>query len=351
MSDDLTLKQRVEEFWRWFPTVCDRYYQAIETGSFEELLDEFSRKLSSLLFDMAWVFGPGADEAGHSLTISGECVPTKQLVARYWSEQAVELPGWTFYGSRQASPPEKLIDMEISVGEEKSVDTKNFLIKLRADKELQRFDIKAWHEALRDVPREHHQQIVYLLIDEALGEFYSAMWISDVIIRPFKAEKAHVNLVGLSQHMEKLIEKRGWKRLQPLEEYTVYQLPEQADFPRGDTIVGISCIPEVIFELIENGGSLQDDPLLGTGAELVYIQLDIDIFPEGEQSNRRAEIEDRLEEHLVQHRSGYTLGGAFGQNFGYIDLILFDGDRSRDLVKQILQDLQLADRARLVSFC
>lgn len=348
---EATLKERVAEFWKWFPSVSQRYYQAIEESRFEELLDEFSAKMSALLYDMAWVFGPGADESSHSLTISGECVAVKQLIAKYWRECAVETPGWTFYGSRQPSDPEKLAEMEISVSHEKSVDTENFLLKVRVNDEIERIDLIAWHESLRVVPREHHDQILFLLIDEALGEFGSSMWLGDISIKPIKPEKATVNLVKLREHVEKIVREKGWERLPPLEEYTVYQLPEKGDFPRGDTIVGISCIPDVIFELIENNGTLNDDPIEGTGAELVYIQLDIDVFPEGSQSNRRGEIEDKLEEHLVEHRSGYTLGGAFGEKYGYIDLILFDGDHSRDLVKKVLTELHLADKARLVSFC
>ena len=346
-----TLKQRVEQFWKWFPTVSQLYFDALEQNKLDSLVEEFSQHMSSYLHDMAWVFGPGPTEDSHSLTVSGECLAVKQLVARYWLDCAIEVPGWSFYSSRQPTEPEKLAGMELTVGKEKSIDTVNFLLKVRIDEENQIFDLRAWHESFRVVPRSHHEEILFLLLDEALGEFGASMWLGDVAIKPIKPEKATVNLVNLRSHLQKIIDEKGWQRLPPLEEYAVYELPERGDFPRGDTICGISCIPEAIFELIENRGALQTDLLDGTGAELVYIQIDSDALPVDKEAEFRAEVEDLLEERLRETKSGYTLGGAYGASYSYIDLILFDGDESRKLVKSQLSTLNLADRSRLVSFC
>jgi hypothetical protein len=201
------------------------------------------------------------------------------------------------------------------------------------------------------VPEEHHNQILFLLLDEALGEFGTSMWIGEIVIKPLSAQKATVTIDQLGPYIADKVAELGWEKLPPLEEYAVYRLPEQAEFPRGDTVVGISCIPDAIYELLECDGTLEEDLLEGTGAELVYIQLDGELFENGSESDKRGEIEDALEEFLVKHRSGYTLGGAFGTKYSYIDLILFDGDRSRDLVKQKLTEMNLANRSRLVSFC
>lgn len=353
MSETLTttLKQRVEQFWKWFPSVSQKYFDALEQNQFDSLVEEFGRQMSTFLYDMAWVFGPGPNDDSHSLTVSGECLAIKQLIAKYWLECAVEVPGWSFHSSRQPTDPDKLAGMELTVGKEKSIDTSNFLLKVRVDEENQVFDLRAWHENFRVVPRSHHDEILFLLLDEALGEFGASMWLGDVGIKPIKPEKATVNLVNLRAYLQKIIDEKGWQRLPPLEEYAVYELPERGDFARGDTVCGISCIPEVIFELIENRGTLQNDLLEGTGAELVYVQVDSDALPQDKEAEFRAEIEDLLEEQLRATRSGYTLGGAYGSSYSYIDLILFDGDESRKLVKHILSSKNLADRSRLVSFC
>ena len=48
--------------------------------------------------------------------------------------------------------------------------------------------------------------------------------------------------------------------------------------------------------------------------------------------------------------SGRLLGGAMGTQNGYIDLLIFDGDQSRQIIQDTLADLQLQKRAKLESF-
>jgi len=48
------------------------------------------------------------------------------------------------------------------------------------------------------------------------------------------------------------------------------------------------------------------------------------------------EVEDALEEELKGSASGRLLGGAFGTKNAYIDLLLFDGPTSLEIVHQVL---------------
>jgi hypothetical protein len=246
LEESKTFKERVEEFWEWYQQVAERFFQTIENNQCADLVDEVSEKMGLLLYDMAWVFGPG-ENGGHSLTVSGEGLVVKQMLAKYWAECAPPIPGWTFYGSRQPSLSNLLGEMQISVSEEESVDAKNFNIRIRPNKDEQLFDIIAWHENLRIVPEEHHHQILFLLLDEALGEFGTSMWIGEIKIKPIPEEKVALTLDRLAEYISKQIAKRGWEKLPPLEEYAVYRMPSQSDFPRGDTVVGMSCMPQVVW--------------------------------------------------------------------------------------------------------
>ncbi len=83
---------------------------------------------------------------------------------------------------------------------------------------------------------------------------------------------------------------------------------------------------------------------------MAYIAIDGSIFPDGEQTPVRGNIEDAVGDALEANLSGRALGGAFGVNESYIDLLLLDGDNSRQLVQQTLDDLQLHSRSQIESF-
>ena len=332
-----TFKKGVAEFWDWYPEVSQRFYDTIENGDCEKLTDETVNFMSEHLPHLSWVFGPG-EAGGHSFTVSGEGLVPKQLLADYWCKQAKELPGWTFYSSRQ---PSTVSEMAIAVGGQEKVDSDRFLIQTDVDDENQLVHIVAWHPALTQVPQEHHFQILFLLLDEALGEFGTQTWIGEIKIEPIATGAKTRTLTELPDYIEQINRYHEWEKLPPPETYSLYKVNEQRDGPRGDTIVGTSIIPNVVSRYIHHRGKLPEDPLEGTGAMLAYVAINSKIFPEGKQSDVRGNIEDALDEALGAHLSGRTLGGAFGTNESYIDLLLFDGDESRKIVLKTLDGLQL----------
>ena len=294
---------------------------------------------------LAWVFGPG-QEGGHSFTVSGEGQIAKQLLAEYWLSHAVQLQGWTFYGSRQSTPGFE--DFVIQIGELGKVDAENFLVKTVVDEESQKLDIVAWHPMFADLPEEHHGQLLFLFLDEALGEFGVQSWIGNIDIDPVDADAVDDRNVHRLSNLPKFIDDiyryHGWEKLSPLEEYTAYTVPEQFDAPRGDTIAGITCIPGLLSELLSNEGHLEEDPLDETGAALAYLEFQGSVFPDGDEANVRQNIEDAIADALEQDGDGKTLGGGTGTKSGYIDLLLFNGNRSRELVDDAMNKLELADR-------
>ena len=53
--------------------------------------------------------------------------------------------------------------------------------------------------------------------------------------------------------------------------------------------------------------------------------------------DKRSIIEESLDKALLSAQSGRVLGGAFGTQFGYIDLLLFDGRNSLEIVERVLR--------------
>jgi len=58
------------------------------------------------------------------------------------------------------------------------------------------------------------------------------------------------------------------------------------------------------------------------------LTMDARLFPEGQQVETRDVIENVLAAALESEQSGRVLGGAFGTQFAYLDLMLFNGQDS-----------------------
>lgn len=344
-----TFKERVAEFWQWFPQVADRYYQMIEQGNCASLAPEVSKVSERLLPHMAWVFGPG-ENGGHSFTVSGEGQLVKQLLAEYWHSQAPTIPHWTFYASRQPARFDDLKKFSISFAKGEGIDMEHFLVKTSVDEEAQKVDIVAWHPSLQKVPPDHHYQILFLLLDEALGEFGTEMWLGEIRIETLAEGPGLITLADLPSMIEKANKYYQWEKVSPLQSYSLYEISEPSDSPRGDTLTGTTCIGSLLMEFLNNGGKFEEDPLAGTGAQLAYIAINASVTPDGAEVEVRANIEDALSEALEREHSGRTLGGAFGSQQSYIDLLLLDGDSSRRIVETVLDGLQLRGRAQIKTF-
>lgn len=344
-----TFKTRVAKFWKWFPDVAKRFEVAVAADDPQAVVAEVSEFMAENLPGLSWALGRG-ETGDNAFTLTGEGQVPKQLLAEYWHLQAVELPGWTFYASRQPSSPETLKDVAIGVSDEEQIDAANFLIKTSVDEESEQIDITAWHPVLEKVPEEHHFQILFLLLDEALGEFGVQTWLGELKVEPITDTNGTRSLLELPRFIEQVNNYHQWEKFPPLETYSTYEVPEQVSGPRGDTVVGSSCIPEVIFDYIENGGHTSENPLEDTGAEFVYVAIDGEVFPDGDEVDARSSIEDELDEALETALSGRTVGGATGISQSYIDLLIYDGDHSREIIELTLERLQLANRFKLVNF-
>ncbi len=345
-----TFKQRVASFWKWYAANADHFLQTINGDRCADLMPEVSEFMDVTLPKLCWAFGPG-EEGGHSFTLTGEGDRLRQLLTDYWLQQAPTIKGWTFYASRQPSSAEALKNMSISLGEDAQVDCESLLVKTDVDADKQLIHIVAWHTRFAELPEEHRGKILFLLLDEALGEFGVEKWIGGIEIKPIVPGEFVRPLVSLPDFIEKMNAYHQWEKLEPLDTYSTYQLDEQFHHRRGDVFVGTTCIPNVIGELIEHEGRLPSDPLAQLGAELAYFTFDSAAFPEGAEVKARGEVEDALDEALQTQASGRVLGGAFGTEHAYIDLLLFDGEDSRRIVETTLKPFELRGPRSFETFC
>ena len=334
-TGDPTFKERVEGFWNWYSENSERIFQAIETGNFDDIHPDISENVSKMWSQLAWVFGPGSEEkGGHSFTISGEGILSRQFLADYWMSRAPELENWTFYSSRQ--PGDIHSGISIEMGEDK-FDFAGLWITPELDEEDQIVHITAWHPTFETAEDNKKDTALFIMLDEVLGEFGTDQWIGRITKSDTKLEGAFPAL-ELRDYLHDLEVERGWTKLPPTESYSTYQINEPDDaFLRSDTIGGSTCHMRLVAEFLESRGPIEEDEIKGSGAEFVFVAFPSEICPEGEQVAFRGEIEDAIEAVLGKDHSGRVLGGAIGMINCYIDIMIFDGDQSIRSIAEVLE--------------
>jgi hypothetical protein len=334
---ELTFKNRVQLFWEWYTQVATRFYQVIEAGKCPSLEPEVSAKVDEILPGFAWVFGRGAKGNGHSFTLSGEGNRHRQFLTLYWLAQAPTLPGWTFYAARQ---PDSIKGRKIEIGDQK-FDPVEFWLTPSVNSEEKKVDITVWHPLFDKMEERDRYGVLFIFLDEVLGEYGTGQWIGEIKLNRERLAESFP-LEELFQFVQSLETERGWTKLPPGESSVVYKCGEPHDrFLRGDVIGGSTRNPRLIKEYLKAEGNLED-PLSGTGADFVFVAFDGQHLPAGAEVAARGKIEDALDESLRASASGILVGGAIGAQNAYIDLLLFDGAASLELVKNLLRSNPLS---------
>jgi len=330
--EPLTFNARVDLFWRWFQEVAPRFYETIEAGKCASLADETSAKVDELLPGLSWVYGPGADGKGHSLTLTGEGVIHRQLRTLQWLSRQPKIEGWTFYAARQPGPIKgHVIEMAGT-----RFDPQAIWVTPSIDEEHQNVDITVWHPSWGQIDTRQQGTITFLFLDESLGEYGTDWWIGEIGYGKDKLAGSFP-LEELAGYLDVTARERGWKKHPPGELWTLYSIKERiGGFPRSDIITQVTAVPRLFNEFSEAEGELAD-PLSGTGADYVYVSMDVNFFPKGKEATRRGEIEEAIDAALKPFDGGKCIGGACGTERMYCDFLIFDGRRSLAAITDTLK--------------
>lgn len=339
--EELTLKQRVEGFWRAYESASEGLFELISKKQSGDLERKISPMVEQWLPGMAWVFGPGPDGGGHSFTLSAEGTAHRRLVTEYWLSQAPPLPGWTFYAARQA---------DSFAGSSIRLDGKLFgatevWITPRVDLEDEKVDLTIWHPLFHQIEEKAAFTVVFLWLDEALGEDGVVNRVREIKLSD-AALADSMPLTELPEFIDKVEHEHDWEKHLPHETYCGYsgKDPEPGGL-RKDIIAGTTRH----FRLVRDY-PLDENPLSELGAEFVMAVFPASRLVRGQEVDGRGKIEDALTEALKGGAAGEVLGGAIGLTNAYIDLALYDGSRSRKIVGEILDRCGLGGSWRLEPF-
>ncbi|HWA28304.1 MAG TPA: hypothetical protein VG734_21830 [Lacunisphaera sp.] len=319
-------------FWKWFQEVAPRFYATIEAGKCGTLTEETSSRVNELSDGLGWVYGPGAGGKGHSLTVTGEGNIHRQLLTLRWLEMAPAIEGWTFYAARQ---PGEIKGHVMGMFDQR-FDPKEIWVSASVNESDEKIDLTVWHPAWEKLENRQKFTVTFLFLDEALGEYGTDWWIGEINHGKDKLA-ASFPLEELAAHVTATARQHGWKKHAPGELWTNYSVKQQTDaFPRGDIFTLTTAVPRLFLGYMDADGELED-PLAGSGADYVYVSIARGHFPEGGEIDRRSQIEDAMEAALRKFSGGRSIGGAMGRERGYIDLLIYDGQRSLDAMQQALR--------------
>ena len=329
-----TLKQRVAEFWQWYAKNAERVYKAIENKQCSGLQPEVSEAVDRWLTGMAWVFGPGANNQGHSFTLSGEGVLPRQFVAEYWLQQAPQLPGWTFYASRQ--PMNEARDFTLRLDQKENFRPGEFWVCPYVDDQEEEIDIAVWHPSIHRLDEDARLQALFLMLDEILGEHGTQNWIGEIKFSEDQLKQS-IPIFELREMIEETQKSHGWDKYPPTETYSSYHLKEQGtEWLRHDVIAGTSRYFRLVGNYSDAHGPCEH-PLPKLGVDYVFVAVQTSHFPRGSEVDGRSKIEDEIIEALESAASGISIGGATGFKNCYMDFMIYDGDHSIKILKAILQ--------------
>lgn len=330
----LTLKERVAWFWEWFSASAGRFHETIGDHRCVEIQPETSQAVDRWLPHMAWVYGPGENRSAYALTLSGEGNVPKQFVAEYWLSQAPKLEGWTFHASRQPSASFENISLCLEKDHE-TFRPAEFWVCPYVDEEAEKIDITVWHPSIRRVAEKARLMALFLMLDELLGEHGTQNWIGEI-----KFGEDHLGKsVPIAELREVIVDlqNQGWRKYPPTDTYAAYHLKDQRSRgPRSDTIAGSSRCFQLLGDYFNADGPCAH-PLADLGVDLVFVSIPMDHFKQGNEVNGRSAIEDDVIAALQAEAPGISLGGATGRQNCYIDLALYDGERSLKIVKKVLR--------------
>jgi hypothetical protein len=326
-----TFKKRVEDFWRWFATIADRLDAELKARKSVELAKEISSRVDKLGPGFAWEVGP--DGEGNSLTLSGEGDLHRQLLTQYCVQRAPEIRNWKFYPARQ---PDPIKGLELVLGE-KRFDGKQIWVSPTIDREGEKFDLTVWHPEWEELDDSQRWRMLFIFLDIQLGEYGTQQWVGRIEFSEGQLKEA-IGLEELPRFVEETCASEGWENRAPGEGGVVYRLEPHDRFARGDVVFGTTSHRRLLEDYLAAKGELED-PLAGTGADYVYVTLSIEHLPKGEEVSARAIFEDALDERLRAEGLGRLLGGATGSRFGYIDLLIFDGERSIAGIEKALREV------------
>ncbi len=322
-------RMRTEEGWASFLTGEGELRALLEEEDreavSERLVSRCTELLSPAFADVAFELGHNGEKYELILTPEGDRSRLFQLA--YF---------------RQHAPRELLKSWNIKVGRTRS---ENFGLRIYGQ-DVALEDVRVWPEKtqnsslnlklycekLAPLMKENEGQaynIIYILLDQALGELAAMRYVDRLEVLEAPAERESIPLNHLAGFVARQVDPEGWPRANDPElageRYTAYEgkPSEEEDWPlRADVYVGVTCCIPLLNGYFQNDDYYMDR-LHQDGVVPGFFYYPLDGVDKKDILNLRDQLEQAIEARCGEGIVTFT-GGATGTAFGYLDFIAWD---------------------------
>ena len=290
-----------------------------------ELVERCAELLSPAFADVAFELGHNGEKYELILTPEGDRTRLFQLA--YFQKHV----------------PQELLDKwNILVGR-----TRSSGFGLRMDgQDITPEDVQVWAEKTEDhglglrlycekllplLEEDENQvyHILYILLDQSLGELAAMRYVDSLDILDAPAEGASMTLDQLADFVAAEVDPEGWPQANDPElageRYTAYEgkPSEQEEWPlRADVYVGVTCCVPLLNEYFQQDGYYMDR-LHRDGVVPGFFYYPLDGVDRKDILDLRDQLEQAITARCGEGVVTFT-GGATGTSLGYLDFIAWD---------------------------
>jgi hypothetical protein len=329
---DLTFKQRVVLFWKLFTEGETTLRDGIQAGDTEKTIEFINSIFKQSGIELSFQMGFNGEK--FEFFFSPEGNRNVQFLTRCIIDMSPHLEHWIFYPSKPGVSLERLAEIGIMLSDDKKITASSMFISPVLDEERKRFDIKVYHESFNQLPDKDKVFISFLLLDEALGEYGTELFVGK--IDPVDSrQEGDIDLITFRKRVD------GYKaEIEFSEEdtpdkfHTLYSIKptEKETYALREDVYLVNTTN---FELFESYG--KSNLLEKFGASYIFAVISMSLFDMENFLDQREEISDKVDLEMQNANDGFVVGFATGKLNCYMDLIIFDGETS---INKLIATLQ-----------
>ena len=191
--------QAIADFWLWWAENRPRVLAGLHDQD-ADWVRVFSEKIAAIDPALEWEFGRGR-EAAHHLAVSATGDPRLRVLAEKWRARGpAPDEAFEFHCSRQRMPSSPM-EAAIRFGD-LHLDYAGLGFEVTIDDHVQRFHVVCRHPTLDAIPEEHRLRVVYVMLDNLLGEDALETWVGDIAVESSNTECVEVN----AQELQSLVD-------------------------------------------------------------------------------------------------------------------------------------------------
>lgn len=331
-----SFKQRVIEFWAAFEKEEANLRSLMDSkADAQTLVGTMNRVLNIAFNDPYFQMGIN-DEGKYELILTPEGDRARLFQLHYCVQNAPAklLEKWNFYSSKPGDAKDHN-SMEMYGISLKAEDMKLYY---EADTERSKVNIQVYCPKLMELEENERYNMFFIFLDQYIGELYTMEYIGYIDFVEAEQVLPEVSIADFKDLIDKIVKENEWATLDnPYELFSGYQLePTEEDGwqLREDVYIGMtSCIP-VINKFLQHDSSLSEE-FEADGVVFGFLFYENINVPQERMVPQRSEIEDKIMAIAEPQGIAFSIGGATGFHFSYMDFIIYDYDAFMEIAKEV----------------